>query len=203
MVHRLSLSAAGACLALLVAAPSRAASDITAAAIAVGRLYVVGTTDQPHTKVKLDGKFETESDDKSQFQFELVYHPAGCIVRAAIGDKIVEAVVGQCGDVCQPSGWPAKGSPTSQQGRNALVDAQAPPTTSALVAPPTSNGETRSIRNPPLPPVRPDEAALFAMGYDPRPAAVPSIRPMLERAPRERPKAPPGPAERSSDWPDD
>jgi hypothetical protein len=203
LVHQWLLSAAGACLALLIATPSRAASDITAAAIAVGRLYVFGTTDQPHTKVKLDGKFETESDDKAQFQFELVYHPAGCIVRAAIGDKIVEAVVGQCGEVCQQSGWPEKASPPSQQGRNALIDAQTPPTTSALVAPPAPDSGTRPILNPPLPPARPDESSLFAMGADPRPSAAPSARPMLDQAPRERPKSPPGPNARDPDWPDD
>ncbi|MHB2209247.1 hypothetical protein [Methylobacterium sp. CM6257] len=72
------------------------------AAITTGRLYVVGTTERPHTAVTLDDRFRTESDDTGKFQYELVYHPARCIVSAVIEGKAHEAVVTNCGQQCQP-----------------------------------------------------------------------------------------------------
>lgn len=93
--------AAGA-IAFVIPAPVRAAaSDIAIAAIATGRLYVIGRTEQPHTLVVLDGQFQTESDDTGKFQYELVYHPARCVVSARIEGKVYEAVVSNCGEQCQ------------------------------------------------------------------------------------------------------
>lgn len=76
---------------------AQVASDIRIAAIAAGRLYVVGTTERPHTPVSLESRFTTESDETGKFQYELVYHPARCIVTAEIEGKTHEAVVSNCG----------------------------------------------------------------------------------------------------------
>lgn len=80
-----------------------AASDITIAAIASGRLYVVGTTERPNQTVLLDGQFKTQSDEGGKFQYELIYHPARCIVSAAIDHKAYEAVVSNCGQQGPPA----------------------------------------------------------------------------------------------------
>lgn len=91
-----------------VLAPSdavSAASDITVAAIATGRLYVLGTTKHPHVSVMLDDKFRTESDDQGKFQYELIYYPERCIVSALIEGVIYEAVVGNCGQQMLPGTW--------------------------------------------------------------------------------------------------
>ncbi len=61
--------------ALVACGPAWAAPEITLAAIATGRLYIVGTTEKPHMPVVLEDKFRTESDDKGKFQYELVYIP--------------------------------------------------------------------------------------------------------------------------------
>ena len=73
-----------------------AASDITLAAMAKGRLYVLGMTERPHTLVVLDQQFRTESDDNGAFQYELTYHPAPCIVSATIDGRAYRAVVSNC-----------------------------------------------------------------------------------------------------------
>nr|WP_276081416.1 hypothetical protein [Methylobacterium sp. GC_Met_2] len=99
MAHVIPIAAVGA-VALLACGSARAASDITIAAIATGRLYVVGTTEQPHMPVVLDGRFRTESDDQGKFQYELVYHPPRCVVSAAIAGKAYDAVVSNCGEQC-------------------------------------------------------------------------------------------------------
>lgn len=96
------IAAAGA-VSLAAYGTARAASDITLAAIATGRLYVVGTTERPRTAVVLDGEFRTESNDKGLFQYELVYHPSRCIVSALIEGRTYEAVVSNCGEVCRPN----------------------------------------------------------------------------------------------------
>lgn len=72
-VDRRSVLAAGGLLALAFNGSAHAASAITIAAIATGRLYVIGTTDRSHTSVSLDGRFTTSSDVAGRFQFELVY----------------------------------------------------------------------------------------------------------------------------------
>lgn len=94
------IAAVGA-ITLVTHGIARAASDVTVAAIAAGRLYVVGSTERPRTPVVLDGQFHTESDDKGQFRYALVYHPARCIVSATIDGKAYEAVVSNCGEQCR------------------------------------------------------------------------------------------------------
>ena len=180
LVRRSSLLIA---VAILAFAPSaQAASAITAAAIATGRLYVIGTTDQPHTSVSLDGTFTADSDDKGKFQFELVYYPVGCIVRATIGNQTLQSKVEQCGEICEPMvqarassvSKPSSSDPSARQGSAALAppgqpqrssqaEPQAPQTTSALApsmpavqAPPVIT-TTEPIPHPPLPPPRPTD----------------------------------------------
>ena len=91
--------------ALLLNGPASPASDITIAAIAAGRLCVVGVTGHPHTAVALDGRFDTKSDDQGKFQFELIYQPATRIVAATIEGTIHEAVVGNCAQQVLPAAW--------------------------------------------------------------------------------------------------
>ncbi|QGY06037.1 hypothetical protein MMSR116_05870 [Methylobacterium mesophilicum SR1.6/6] len=159
--------------------------------------------------MKLDGKFDAESDDKAQFQFEVGYRPAECIVRAAIGDKIVEAVVGQCGGVCKLDARSVKASPRGRRKGLMLTDAQAPPTTGALVAP-LPAAEVKPIRNAPFPPGRPDPASLVVVRAEPPPAAqssmpraTPAVRPSRERAPQEEPNDLPDGDTSGSDLPED
>lgn len=95
-----------------------AADEIAIAAIVGGRLYVRGTTGEPHRRVVLDGRFETTSDEARAFQFELVYHPATCIVRARIGEETQEAVVSNCGErgpKGEPGGATAAGDPVPER----------------------------------------------------------------------------------------
>lgn len=105
MLGLISTAALSGALALVFSMSASAASDITVAAIATGRLYVVGTTDRPHTAVVLDDRFRTESDASRRFQYELVYHPASCVVSVAIDGTIHEAVVGNCGQQVMPGTW--------------------------------------------------------------------------------------------------
>ena len=160
--------------ALLVTTPpvARAASDITIAAIATGRLYVVDTTERPKTSVVLEGRFQAESDDKGKFQFEAVYHPARCIVSVQIEGRTYEAVVSNCGQEgspCEP-GTPKgagteepksvqvspPGSPDSQglSGSPGVAPTDATPPTPGRkkLAPPATNGQ---IKRAPAPPPRP------------------------------------------------
>lgn len=210
MTRGFSKFAAGGCLALALGTSARAAPAITAAAIATGRLYVVGTTDQPHTSVSLDGKFTAESDDKGKFQFELVYYPAGCVVRATIGGNTVEAKVQQCGEICMPvleaNAPPASklSSPKPPSGRLlraptppvrphgiALAAPEAPATTSALKPPalahpqPKAGRTAEPIPHHPLPAQRPTEASKVAAKRR-APAAVvepPATKPQLRPKP--------------------
>ncbi len=133
MVRFASIVAAAGALA--ACGPAWAAPEITLAAIATGRLYVVGTTDRPHMPVVLEDKFRTESDDKGKFQYELVYHPARCIVAATIDGKAVEAVVSNCGQQCTlapPNAAAGAASATAplpaMPGRAGLPAAAGPPT---------------------------------------------------------------------------
>ncbi|SDN05951.1 hypothetical protein SAMN05216360_105232 [Methylobacterium phyllostachyos] len=135
MAHWIAIAAAAGAAAWVTCGSAWATSDITIAAIATGRLYVVGSTDQPHTPVVLDGQFRTESDDQGKFQYELVYHPSRCIVSAMIAGEAHEAVVGNCGGSCAlpPSGTVGK-----------------PPVSGR-----TPQSATPAITHPPLPPQRP------------------------------------------------
>jgi hypothetical protein len=162
MVRFATMIAAVGAVGLAAYGTAQAASDITLAAIAMGRLYVVGTTDRSHMPVVLDGQFRTESDAKGLFQYDLVYRPSRCIVTAVIAGKSYDAVVSNCGELCrpnltgaagttfaqpppapgsrpasvnEPSGWPASpalGSPARSYGTAALT----PP---ATAAPPTAS----------------------------------------------------------------
>lgn len=160
MAHLISIAAASAA-ALMLCGSAQAASDITIAAIATGRLYVVGTTDQPHMPVVLDGQFRTESDDQGKFQYELVYHPARCIVSAAIGGMPHEAVVSNCGEQCA---LPAPGAGKARAAASPPQAASPEPTRSAdstagsgdpVVGDRESTPPRSRIARPPLPPQRP------------------------------------------------
>lgn len=105
MLGLFSTAVLSGAMALAFSMSASAASDITVAAITTGRLYVVGTTDRPHTAVVLDDRFRTESDETRRFQYELVYHPANCVVSAAIDGAIHEAVVSNCGQQVMPGTW--------------------------------------------------------------------------------------------------
>lgn len=87
---------------LAVTDSAQAKPDIDIATIAVGRLYVVGTTDRPGMPVALEGRFTTTSDDKGKYQFEVVHHPARCIVGVQIEGQTYEAVVSNCGQQGPP-----------------------------------------------------------------------------------------------------
>jgi hypothetical protein len=105
-MFRMFSAAMTATAALLsLSTPVSAASDITTAVITTGRLYVIGTTERPHTTVVLDERFDTESDDNGIFEYNLVYHPASCIVAATIEGVTHEAVVGNCGQQVMPGTW--------------------------------------------------------------------------------------------------
>ncbi|MCJ2058430.1 hypothetical protein MKL09_17970 [Methylobacterium sp. J-048] len=174
MVRFASIVAASGLGALATCGSAWAGPEITLAAITTGRLYIVGTTERPHMPVVLEDKFRTESDDKGRFQYELIYHPARCIVSATIDGKVVEAVVSNCSQHCevvpqnaaagpvsaavplpaktgQAAGLPAAPGPTqpprsTPQNRRAV----AIPPAAAPVAPPRVQ-----IERPPRPPQRP------------------------------------------------
>jgi hypothetical protein len=194
---RPSATVALAALAGLAACGSvQAASDVTVAAITAGRLYVVGTTDTPHTPVVLDGQFQTESDDKGRFQYELLYHPARCVVSATIEGKAYGAVVSNCAEQCAvpmtgatPS--PSPGTAASKQARAAAPPVQLPDGTS-LPRPPehlpaAGFPQAKILENPPLPPAR-------AVQLKRQPAAPPrssaGAEPRLEPSPPVRTSQP-------------
>ena len=149
MIRAVSIAIAAEALLLGLCQTSLAASDITIAAIATGRLYVVGTTERPHQPVVLDGQFQTESDEAGKFQYALIYHPARCIVSATIADKAYEAVVGNCG----------------QQGPPGSVNSSSP-----------MNGATRAglaTQGPPGPPGPPGPQGPAGPAGPPGPAGTP------------------------------
>jgi hypothetical protein len=100
----------GASVIMIVAAyaaPAEAIDiSITGARIEGGKLLVDGITDAPNTQVRLEGrtsaKYNTTSDANRMFSFEVVLHPAGCIVSlqkvtppSTLGPKRL-AVVADC-----------------------------------------------------------------------------------------------------------
>ncbi|KNY23802.1 hypothetical protein [Methylobacterium sp. ARG-1] len=206
MVRFASIVAAAGALA--ACGPAWAAPEITLAAIATGRLYVVGTTDRPHMPVVLEDKFRTESDDKGKFQYELVYHPARCIVAATIDGKAVEAVVSNCGQQCAVAPPNAAAPLPAMPGRAGLPAAAGPPTRAPqnrahAATPPDRPGATSEpaapapagpaagaprkvqIERPPRPPQRPaTQAPPQARAVQPaKPARKP--RPSPREAPDE------------------
>ena len=108
MLRLLAIVGAAHAATLSAYGPASAAADIMLAALATGRLYVVGITERPNMPVVLDQQFRTESDDRGIFQYKLVYHPARCIISATIEGKSYEAVVSNCGQ--QGSSGPVIGS---------------------------------------------------------------------------------------------
>ena len=170
--HRAACLTASISCALLVQSSTIAwaASDITIAAIATGRLYILGTTERPNTSVVLEGRFEAESDDKGKFQFEVVYHPARCIVGVQIEGRTYEAVVSNCGQQGSPDEpQSAKrtstvgpkpvqaGSPDNQQlkvspGAASIVATPPPVPAEKKLPPPAARAQ---IKDPPAPPPRP------------------------------------------------
>lgn len=207
MVRFASIIAAAGAAVMMPCGSVRAASDITIAAIATGRLYVVGTTERPHTAVTLDDKFHTESDDTGKFQYELVYHPARCIVSAAIDGKAYEAVVTNCSQQCQvvPSGGavPSGGVVSSGGGMALPAAARAPlpvtaPPAGAAPGPaippavrPAAPVRTGVVPRPVKPKPAPTQAAAPAPAIQPDGAAP--QRPVQHAAPKARPVQPPRP----------
>ena len=97
--------ALGATMLALSSGAGVASTDITAASIAVGRLFVFGQTEQPNTPVTLEDQFNTTSNEKGIFQFEEIYFPQRCIVKIIVEGKPYEAVVSNCGQAntaCEP-----------------------------------------------------------------------------------------------------
>lgn len=140
--------------------PASAGSDIAIATIATGRLYVLGTTERPRTPVILDGQFRTESDERGGFQYELIYHPAPCIVSATIEGKAYKAVVSNCGQ---------QGSPGPSRGAGEAVAVPAP---GAKPAAPVASGRTSPTASVEPPnPAPTSEAAGPAASPAPTPAA--------------------------------
>lgn len=157
LVRFVTRMAAAAAATVAACSPAWATPDITTATIATGRLFVLGRTEHPHTPVVLDGRFKTESDDRGQFQYELTYYPAGCIVTAAIGGKSYQAVVGNCGQGC-PTPAATGASPASA--------APAPPGPATPAPPPRPNKPTAAVA--------PEETdAAPPSGPTPAPAAPP------------------------------
>lgn len=163
MVRFASIVAAAGAAALAWCGPASAAPEITLAAIATGRLYIVGTTERPHMPVVLEDKFRTESDEKGRFQYELVYHPSRCIVSAMIDGKSVEAVVSNCGQTCTAAPQTAAVGPASvtpPQPQRAVPHNRATVAQPSSPAAPAAETPDTALRNvpiarPPRPPQRP------------------------------------------------
>ena len=186
MPRLFSILTAGA-VALTTCGSAFAASDITVAAIATGRLYVLGSTEHPHTTVLLDGQFRTESDERGSFQYELVYHPARCIVSATIDGKAHEAVVSNCGQQAQ------SGSPQNTGTAFAPpIPPRRPAPAARRAATPTSAETARSAT--PSDPAEQTPAATPANG---KPAAArPAVPPVDQRRRRTQTAQPPAPPAR-------
>lgn len=168
-MRRFLSTIAAEAVTLMLCHSALAASDITIAAIATGRLYVLGKTERPHTPVVLDDQFRTESDDKGKFQYELIYHPTRCIVSAKIDGKVYEAVVSNCGEPRQTAPtkeMPSRGAslPSSTEvapatrppGKPTAAPERATPEAVAPVPPPppapavsnTTSSATKNVRRP-------------------------------------------------------
>ena len=175
MIRAVSIAIAAEALLLGLCQTSLAASDITIAAIATGRLYVVGTTERPHQPVVLDGQFQTESDEAGKFQYALIYHPARCIVSALIDGKAYEAVVGNCGQQGPPgstaSSGPMKGA------ASAGLATQGPPGPQGPAGPAGPPG-------PPGPAVTPDPVTTSILGSGTSASAPPVAPTPMVNKPR-------------------
>lgn len=209
LVRFASIVAAAGVGALAMSGSAWAGPEITLAAIATGRLYIVGTTERPHMPVVLEDKFRTESDDKGRFQYELVYHPARCIVTATMDGKSVEAVVSNCSQRCEvpqsagTGATPAAASlpaipgrsetpaavglqqPTRSPQSNKAPAAPSPANAGAAASPPAATAPSKKVQieRPPRPPHRPATQA---------PAQARSVQPVKPaRKPRPSPQEAP------------
>lgn len=206
MVRFASIVAAAGAGALAWCGPASAAPEITLAAIATGRLYIVGTTERPHVPVVLEDKFRTESDEKGRFQYELVYHPSRCIVSATIDGKTVEAVVSNCGQTCEAAPQPAA---VAAAARALPAGQAAPPVAGSAAQPPRGVSNNRSAVAPPpnpsaAPTGTPDAAPKnVQIARPPRPPQRPAVRtpPQARTVQPAKPARKPRPAQRPA--PDD
>ena len=217
MVRFVAIVAASGAGALAACGPAWAAPEITLAAIATGRLYIVGTTEKPHMPVVLEDKFRTESDDKGKFQYELVYHPARCIVSASIDGKAVEAVVSNCSEQCPvvpvnaalgPAGaatatsLPAMPKPPAGTPSGTGPTRPAQPNRAAIAVPPARTGADIAAEPPTAAPA--DAPRKVQIEHPPRPPQRPAIRATPPQAKAVQPPKParkPRPAPREA--PDD
>lgn len=89
----------GAMLLCATALPASAGIIVSDAKIDNGKLTVTGTNSRASTVVTLDGKYNATSNATKAFTFNLVYHPADCIVELTEAGLLtpVRAVVANCG----------------------------------------------------------------------------------------------------------
>lgn len=170
---------------------ARAESDITIASIATGKLYVVGTTEKPHTSVILEERFRQESDDAGKFVFEEIYHPARCIIGVVIEEKVYEAVVSNCGQQ-GPAGLPGTGM---EKGAAARTSAVLGPTGPQGLTGPQGSPGPQGPPGPPGPQGPPGPVGAVEQGAAPKrpPVAAAAEKPVAQAAPlpvRRMPKPP-------------
>lgn len=70
---------------------------IAKAAIEDGKLVVAGVTERPRQRVRLDGRYTTQSGANRVFSFEKTYWPEGCEVKVTAGRANRRALVQYCG----------------------------------------------------------------------------------------------------------
>ncbi|TXN22747.1 hypothetical protein [Methylobacterium thuringiense] len=177
MMVAASLAGYGGSIAAAVAA-----DEIVIATITGGRLFVLGTTSESRQRVVLDGRFETTSDEARSFQFELVYHPATCIVGATIGNETREAVVSNCSQRSATADPNPATAVDGQRDRQAIVPAPpAPPEPARPQSLPVAP-EAQGVAALPVPQVpEPDAVPPVAASAAPEPAFAPHA---MVRAPR-------------------
>ena len=217
MIRAVSIAIAAEALLLGLCQTSSAASDVTTAEIASGRLYVFGKTERPRQPVVLDGQFRTESDEAGKFQYTLIYHPARCIVSATIDGKAYEAVVGNCGQQGPPgsvnSSLPMNGAtraglatqgppgPPGPPGPQGPAGPAGPPGPAGTPDPATTAvlGSSTSLSAPPVAPtpmvnkLRGETNRTVAKPMPNAQPPVPPQRPALATAPPAKPVRPPPP----------
>jgi hypothetical protein len=90
---------AGAALAMSPLAAFAAATTVTDAKIANGKLVITGTSKGANSTLRLDGQFTAKSSATRQFTFDVVYHPTDCTVELTEAGSAAptRAVVANCG----------------------------------------------------------------------------------------------------------
>jgi hypothetical protein len=81
----------------LVSAESQAALTIFDAKIVDGKLVVSGSGATNGEDVTLDRQFTAKASRRGRFSFEVVYHPATCMVDVTSKGESAHAVVASCG----------------------------------------------------------------------------------------------------------